>query len=121
VERREHNQGKINPPLFEKIIDRLEKEWFDLVGGVAHSMAGGHLDGSTNHALQRLTFLHLYLFLFSDRQRTFQSLLRTYLLKIMHATFATMQSARTAMPLFSAMVVTLPCIKVRDESTAITA
>ncbi|KAF9348636.1 nuA3 HAT complex component nto1, partial [Mortierella sp. NVP85] len=30
VERREHNQGKINLPLFEKIIDRLEKEWFDL-------------------------------------------------------------------------------------------
>ncbi|KAK3805501.1 MAG: PHD-zinc-finger like domain-containing protein [Benniella sp.] len=38
VERREHNQGKISPPLFEKIIDRLEKEWFDLTKNIPKSV-----------------------------------------------------------------------------------
>jgi hypothetical protein len=50
VERRKQDLGEVTPELFEKIIDRLEKEWFDLVGGLAHSTAGGHLDGSTNRA-----------------------------------------------------------------------
>ncbi|KAK3805500.1 MAG: hypothetical protein J3Q66DRAFT_124596 [Benniella sp.] len=38
VERRKQDLGEVTPELFEKIIDRLEKEWFDLTKNIPKSV-----------------------------------------------------------------------------------
>ena len=76
AERKKEQADRVSCEVFEVIMDRLEKDWFDLV--------------RSGHALIRFSRLN-----FADRQRTFPSRIWQCHLRIRRARFATTRRVRT--------------------------
>jgi Enhancer of polycomb-like len=93
AERKKEQVDAVSYEAFEVIMDRLEKEWFDLV---------------------RCSYSpRVYANCTLDRQNTFQNPTLHCHLKTRRVLYATILRARTAMLSSSAMAATLPCTKVR--------
>jgi len=93
AERRKMDLDKVSPENFEVIMDRLEKEWFDLVCLLE--------DDDLPSLAKVLAF----------RRRTYPNPTSQCPQKTQPALFVTTRRERTVTPLFSATVATSPCIK----------
>lgn len=96
AERKKEQADRVSYETFEIIMDRLEKDWFDLVRPI--------IPGSQ------------YLYLnYADRQKTSPSQIWQCRLRIRHAPSATIQRGRTRMRSYFVMGVISPYIKIVME------